>query len=312
MSTFWSLFVTVLVIGNLIGVMWLLFATSSKKSDSSKGPEIDGVPSTGHEWDGIKELNHPLPRWWFNLFIITVVFSVVYMFLYPALGNAEGALNWTQLGQLEREMHENKEKREVYFKQFDQISFEDLSQHKDAMKTGGRLFANYCAACHGSDARGSEGFPDLSDGDWLYGNSEQALTQTILHGRQGMMPAYEGILSSQDIRDVASYVHDMSLGSIDPSKEQPGKKVFEAQCMACHGLSGEGNTLLGAPTLSDAIWLYGGELDQIKTTIKHGRNGRMPSHSNLLTESEARVLAAYITKLSYDNINAVKDFRIAR
>ena len=208
-------------------------------------------------------------------------------------------------------MKQNQTQRKIYFKQFDSISFEDLSEHKEAMKTGGRLFANYCAACHGSDAKGSEGFPNLSDGDWLYGNSEQALTQTILHGRQGMMPAYEGILSSKDIIDVASYVHDMSRGSIAPSNTQPGKAIFQTQCAACHGQTGEGNKLLGAPTLNDTTWLYGGDLTTIKTTIKHGRSGRMPSHSNLLSESEARVLSAYITKLSRDSMNELKDFRIA-
>ena len=293
MSTGWSIFISVLVIGNLIGVMWLLFATSSKKSAPS-GTTIDGVESTGHEWDGIQELNHPLPRWWFNLFILTTVFAVVYMYLYPALGSHEGSLKWTQLTQLDEQMQANKMDRAEYFSQFDGMSITDMQNNAAAMTTGTRLFANYCAACHGSDAKGSTGFPNLSDNDWLYGNTEAAITHSILQGRQGIMPAFEQILPAQQLKEVAQYVLSLSGQQTDANAAQAGKATYDIQCAACHGVQGEGNQLLGAPTLSDSTWLYGGLLRNIETTIKLGRSGKMPAHNNLLSQEEARVLAAYL------------------
>jgi len=292
MSTGWSIFISVLVIGNLIGVMWLLFATSSKKGSSET--TIDGVESTGHEWDGITELNHPLPRWWFNLFIITTIFAVVYMYLYPALGNVEGSLGWTQLNQLEEQMDANKADRAAYFSQFESMDLAAMQGNEKAMKTGSRLFSNYCAACHGSDAKGSMGFPNLADGDWLYGNSEAAITHSILNGRQGVMPGFEAILSEAQRKEVSQYVLSLSNQATNTEQAAAGKPTFDMQCAACHGLNGEGNQMLGAPNLADDTWLYGGLLKNIETTIALGRSGKMPSHSNLLSQEEARVLAAYL------------------
>lgn len=293
MSNGWAIFISVLVIGNLIGVLWLLFATSSKKS-TGMGPEIDGVESTGHEWDGIKELNHPLPRWWFNLFIITVIFSVVYMYLYPALGNVEGSLGWTQWKQLDEQMAANKADRSAYFSQFEGMDLAALQGNEQAMKTGSRLFANYCAACHGSDAQGSMGFPNLTDNDWLYGNSEAALVHSILNGRQGMMPPFEAVLSKDQRQEVSQYVLSLSGQATNADQATAGKAVYDIQCAACHGISGEGNQLLGAPNLADNTWLYGGLLSNIETTIALGRSGKMPAHNNLLSQDEARVLSAYL------------------
>lgn len=292
MSTGWSIFVCVLVIGNLIGVMWLLFATSSKKSVSDT--TIDGVESTGHEWDGISELNHPLPRWWFNLFIITTVFAAGYMYLYPALGSYEGSLKWTQLNQLDEQMEANRADRAAYFSQFESMDMTAMQANERAMKTGSRLFANYCAACHGSDAKGSLGFPNLTDGDWLYGNTEDAIVHSVLNGRQGIMPAFEAVLSAQQRKEVSQYVLNLSGQATDASMAEAGKGIYDIQCAACHGPTGEGNQMLGAPNLSDDIWLYGGLLKNIETTIALGRSGKMPAHSNLLSQDEARVLAAYL------------------
>lgn len=296
MSTGWTIFISVLVIGNLLGMMWLLFATSSKKGVSDAAAE--GAESTGHEWDGITELNHPLPRWWFNLFVITTIFAFVYIYLYPALGNVEGSLGWTQLNQLEEQMDANRADRDAYFSQFESLDLAAMQQNEKAMKTGSRLFANYCAACHGSDAKGSQGFPNLTDADWLYGNTEAALTHSILQGRQGAMPAFEALLSSQQQQEVAQYVLSLSGQATDETKASAGQATFAMQCAACHGPTGEGMQLLGAPNLTDDIWLYGGLLKNIEHTIAAGRAGKMPSHSNLLSQEEARVLAAYLLSLN--------------
>jgi cytochrome c oxidase cbb3-type subunit III len=292
MSTGWSIFISVIVIGNIIGVMWLLFATSSKKGDSE-----GEVESTGHEWDGIKELNHPLPKWWFNMFILTTVFSVAYMYLYPALGSYEGSLGWTQLNQLEAEMDQNKANRSGFFSQFEGMDTAALQASAPAMKTASRLFANNCAQCHGSDAKGSKGFPNLADDDWLYGNTPEQVTQSILNGRQGVMPAFEQMLASADQQAVAQYVLSLSSQATDESKVAAGKAVFDIQCAACHMPDGTGNQLLGAPNLTDKTWLYGGLLRDIETSIAQGRSGKMPTHQHLFSQQEATVLAAYVLSL---------------
>jgi cytochrome c oxidase cbb3-type subunit 3 len=292
MSTGWSIFIIVLVFGNLIGVMWLLLATSSKKQ--ANGSEVE---STGHIWDGITELNHPLPKWWFNMFILTTVFAVVYMFLFPALGNYEGALGWTQLKQLDEQMEENKLNREAFFKQFEGLDQAALQANKSAMNTASRLFANNCAQCHGSDGKGSRGFPNLSDDDWLYGDSMDSVVHSILYGRQGMMPAFAEILPQDQLSATAQYVLSLSNQASDQTKVADGKAVFEMQCAACHGVDAKGNQMLGAPNLTDTIWLYGGMLKDIETTLKIGRSGKMPAHQHLFNEQEAKVLAAYVLSL---------------
>ncbi|KZY36107.1 MULTISPECIES: cytochrome-c oxidase, cbb3-type subunit III [unclassified Oleiphilus] len=292
MSTGWSIFISVLVIGNLVGVMWLLFATSSKKSDES-----GEVESTGHEWDGISELNHPLPKWWFNMFILTTIFAAIYMYLYPALGNNEGSLGWTQLNQLDAQMEKNRADRAAFFSQFEGKTAEELQANTEAMKTASRLFDNNCSQCHGSDAKGSKGFPNLADDDWLYGNSSDLISQSILNGRQGVMPAFGAILDDTQRSDLTQYVLSLSNQSTDATKAEQGKASFDMQCAACHGIDGKGNQLLGAPNLTDNIWLYGGLLRDIDATIANGRNGNMPSHRHLFSEQEAKVLSAYILSL---------------
>jgi cytochrome c oxidase cbb3-type subunit 3 len=290
MTTGWSIYIIVLVFGNLIGVMWLLLATSSKKGSKGEGE----VESTGHEWDGITELNHPLPKWWFNMFVITTVFAVIYMYLYPALGNYEGSLGWTQLNQLEAQMDQNKANRADYYKQFEDMSTENLQANRNAMNTASRLFANNCAMCHGSDAQGSKGFPNLSDNDWLYGHSIENVQHSIQFGRQGMMPAFGAILPDDQRSAVAQYVLSLSNQATDATKVNDGKAVFDIQCAACHGLDGKGNQLIGAPNLADNTWLYGGMLKDIETSLKDGRSGKMPAHQDLFSEQETKVLSAYV------------------
>lgn len=293
MSTGWSIFISVLVIGNLIGVLWLLFATSSKKSVNASGE----VESTGHEWDGITELNHPLPKWWFNLFVLTAIFAAVYAYLYPALGNFEGSKKWTQLNQLDEQMAAKNAAQAEYFKRFEGKDVAQLQADGEAMKTGSRLFANNCAQCHGSDAHGSKGFPNLTDDDWLYGGETETVQASILQGRQGMMPAFGTMLSDTDVKNVASYVISLSGQAGDAAQIEAGKAVFDAQCAACHGPDAKGMTMVGAPNLTDSTWLYGGLRSDIETTIRQGRNGKMPAHAAVLSEQEAKVLAAYVLSL---------------
>jgi len=292
MSTGWSIFIIVLVFGNLIGVMWLLLATSSKKQANGSA-----VESTGHVWDGITELNHPLPKWWFNMFVLTTIFGVGYMFLFPALGNYEGALGWTQLKQLDTQMEQNKASRADYFKQFEELDLAGLQANKQAMATASRLFANNCAQCHGSDGMGSRGFPNLSDNDWLYGNALENVMHSILQGRQGMMPAFKDILPQEQLSATAQYVLSLNNQATDQSKVADVQAVFVVQCAACHGMDGKGNQMLGAPNLTDSTWLYGGMLKDIETTLMLGRSGQMPAHQHLFNEQEAKVLAAYVLAL---------------
>ena len=292
MTTGWSIYIIVLVFGNLIGVMWLLFATSSKKKTNGSA-----VESTGHEWDGISELNNPLPKWWFNLFVITSIFAGIYMYLYPALGSYKGSLGWTQLNQLEEQMDQNRANRADFFKQFEGMSVAELQANNDAMNTASRLFANNCAMCHGSDGQGSRGFPNLTDNDWLYGDSLENIQHSILFGRQGMMIAYGEILPDDQRSAVAQYVLSLSNQATKQELVADGKAVFDLQCTACHGVDGKGNQMLGAPNLTDKTWLYGGMLKDIETTIKDGRSGVMPAHQHLFSEQEVKVLSAYVLSL---------------
>ena len=216
------------------------------------------------------------------------------MYLYPALGNVEGSLKWTQLNQLEEQMEANRMDRAAYFSQFEGMELTAMQGNENAMTTGSRLFANYCSACHGSDAKGSKGFPNLTDGGWLYGNSEAMITHSILNGRQGVMPAYEQILTTTQIKEVSQYVLSLSGQQTNDALAESGKATFDMQCAACHGMGGEGNQMLGAPTLADNIWLYGGLVRDIEATVTLGRSGKMPAQSKLLSPEEARVLAAYL------------------
>jgi cytochrome c oxidase cbb3-type subunit 3 len=294
LNSFWNWWVIIISVGSILACWWLLHWTKgvSDRSDDETG-------STGHVWDeNITELNTPLPRWWLYLFNITIVFALVYLAMFPGLGNFKGILGWTEVGQYEAEMTQAAAAQESVFLRFRDMDGAALVADPEAREIGGRLFANNCAMCHGSDGRGAKGFPSLADDDWLYGNSFDAVLTSITNGRMGAMPPMGAALGEEGVTEVVAYVQQLSGQTADPELAAAGKVRFETICMACHGMDGTGNQALGAPNLTDDIWLYGGSPTDIETTINNGRNGNMPAHENLLSEDRRRLLAAYVIGLS--------------
>ena len=295
-SEFWSWFIIVLVVLSFIGIILLLRWMSVKE------PSGDKPQTMGHVWDeDLEELNNPLPMWWLVMFYITIVFGIVYLALYPGLGNIKGLLDWTQESEYTEEIRVADEKYEPLFLKYSQTDLAQLSKDKEAMKTGERLFINYCNVCHGSDARGATGFPNLRDTDWLYGGEAETIKTTIMHGRQGMMPPWKDMLSNADATNVVDYVLSLSGRRFDQKAAESGKVKFEQLCIACHGADGTGNKAMGAPNLTDGTWLYGGSKSAIRTSILNGRNGNMPAMADFLGETRVHLLAAYIYSLSNES-----------
>lgn len=294
-SGFWSWYIIVGVVGGIVGMFWLnrWMSGSTVKTGEKAKP-------MGHVWDeDLQELNNPLPRWWLNLFYVTLVFGVGYLVLYPGLGTWRGLLGWTETGQYDREMAAADKQ---YGPLYDKYLKEDLkvvAADPEALKTGERLFVNYCSSCHGSDAGGGPGFPNLRDDDWLYGGDPQTIQTTIMNGRQAAMPAWGAVLGPEGVSNVAEYVLSLSGRSTDAAAAAAGKEKFQQLCVACHGPEGKGNQAMGAPNLTDNIWLYGGTKKIIMQTIDKGRNGRMPAHAEFLGEAKVHLLAAYVYSLSH-------------
>ena len=292
MSTGWSIFVIVLVVLNIAGCFALLFATRRQKGD------VGATTTTGHVWDGIEELNTPLPRWWLWMFYGTLIFSIGYLIWYPGLGNFAGVSGWTQIGQLEEEVAEAEAKYSAIFEQYLNQPAADLVNDPKAMDVGRRLFANHCAACHGSDGGGAVGYPNLTDAAWLYGNTEEAIHTSIAKGRQGMMPPMAAAVGDDAKVDaLVEYVVSLSGQEHDVTQAAAGKGSFMV-CGACHGQDGTGNPILGAPNLTDGAWVYGGTREAIKYSITNGRNGMMPAHESILNEAKIHVLVGYVMSLS--------------
>ena len=288
MSNAWSVFIIVLVVGNIIGMLWLLLATS-------KSNDIADTDTTGHKWDDIEELNNPLPRWWLGLFIITIIFSVVYLYLYPGLGSYEGSQGWSQIGQFEQEKEANRQKQTAYLGPLANSSISELARNPKAMETAGRLFANNCSTCHGSDAGGAKGFPNLRDNDWLYGGSQEKIVESIALGRAGVMPNLQ--LPEKNVAVLSEYVRHLAGAEVSDFVKQVGPERF-GLCAACHGADGKGNQAIGAPNLTDNIWLHGGSSAEIEAVLRNGVNANMPSFSDLLSETEIKLLAAYLLSLN--------------
>ena len=296
LTSFWHWWVILITVGTILACFWLLQWT---KGISNRDEEGDGTGTTGHVWDeDLVELNNPLPRWWLQLFYITIAFAFIYLALFGGLGNIPGFLGWSQEGQYEAEVKAATEAQEAIFARYRQLDNEALMADAEANGTGQRLFANSCAMCHGSDARGARGFPNLTDNDWLYGGSFDTVMQSIAEGRTGAMPVMVGGLDDNGINDLVAYVQSMSGQEVDAGMAAAGKKNFDMLCIACHGVDGSGNQALGAPRLNDDIWLYGGETETIKKTVTEGRNGAMPVHKDLLSEDRRRLIAAYVLSLS--------------
>lgn len=292
MSNFWSGYIIALTMTTLALILWLLLATR-------KGQRPGQTDETmGHAFDGIEEYDNPLPRWWFILFVATMVFAGIYLALYPGLGKWQGVLKWTQVGQYEREVERAEAQFAPIFARYAAMSVEEVAKDQEALRIGQRLFATNCSVCHGSDARGAYGFPNLTDNDWLWGGSSEQILTTLRQGRQAMMPPH-GHLGEEAIRNTAGYVRQLSGLETEGVDLEAGKQVFQTVCMACHGMDGKGNPMLGAPNLTNDTWLYGSSMVQIQHTIRNGRNGNMPSQAHL-GDDKLHILTAYVYSLSQD------------
>ena len=296
LNTFWNWWVIIIVVVSILGCWWLLHWTKGVGDDAE---HEEGGEDTGHVWDEtIHELNSPLPRWWLHLFNITIVFALIYLAFYPGLGNFAGKLGWTQEKQYEAEVAAAEAAQEQVFAKFRDMTPEQLVADAEANGIGGRLFGNNCAMCHGSDGRGAKAFPNLTDDDWQWGGSFEQVYASIADGRMAVMTPHGPILGEDGVRNAVAYVQQMSGQKADPEMAAEGQKTFQTICMACHGMDGTGNQLLGAPNLTDDIWLYGGTPQDIEYTIVNGRMGNMPAHKDLLNEDKMRILAAYVLSLS--------------
>lgn len=294
LNSFWNWFVIIITVGSILACWWLLHWTKGV-SDRSE----DEIGSTGHIWDDdLKELNTPLPRWWLHLFNITIIFALIYLVIFPGLGNFAGIKSWTQVDQYQAEMASATAAQESVFGRFRDMNPDALMADQEAMEIGARLFGNNCAMCHGSDGRGAKGFPNLADGDWQWGGSREQVMHTINKGRIAAMPALGAALGEGGVQEVVAYVQQLSGQKADPEMALAGQARFQMVCMACHGLDGKGNQALGAPNLTDDIWLYGGNPSEIEYGILNGRNGNMPAFENTLSEDRRNLLAVYVKSIS--------------
>jgi len=296
-SEFWNFYVAALTLVGIAACALLLWSQSTQRVKTGEGMPADGT--TGHVWDeNLTELNNPLPRWWMWLFYLTIIFGVAYLLLYPGLGSYAGKLGWKSTGAYEAELAKADAEYGPLFAGYLGKDIKAVAADPQARAVGERLFLTYCAQCHGSDARGSKGFPNLTDKDWLHGGTPEAIKTTIMEGRHGVMPPMEAAIGgAQDTENVAHYVLSLSGSTHDPIKAAFGKPKFAA-CAACHGADGKGNQAIGAPNLSDKTWLYGGSAATIMETIRKGRDNTMPPFKDFLGEAKVQVLAAYVWGLS--------------
>ena len=288
----WSVFIAATVLGGLVACLALLFAASRRTAMADDN-------STGHVFDGdLKEMNNPLPRWWMVLFVLTVVFGVGYAVVYPTLGAAPGEFGWSSLGQYRDEQAAARQEMEGVYARLRAMPAEEMRRDAQAQAIGERLFINNCATCHGSDAKGSKGFPNLTDGDWLHGGAPEQIAQTITHGRVGTMPPMaDAIGGPAEARKVAHYVLSLSGSPHNTLLAYEGKAKFSA-CAACHGANGKGNTAIGAPNLTDGVWLHGWGEQAIVDIITRGKTNTMPAQKGRLTADQIHVLAGWVWGLS--------------
>lgn len=292
-SDFWHYYVAGLTLVSIIACLILLWISGTTKAATA------GDNTTGHVWDvDLKEMNNPLPKWWVYLFVITVVFALLYGVLYPTFGKFKGALGWSSSGQHAAEVQKVEDAIAPIYAKFNGLSPEQIAGDAQGMAIGERLFMNYCAQCHGSDARGAKSFPNLTDGDWLGGSDHAYIKTTIAQGRTGVMPPMAAAVGGpEDVRDVANYVLSLSGSPHDSVRASQGKLKFAA-CAACHGQDGKGMQAIGAPNLADGVWLHGWGEDAIINAVNNGFNNAMPAQAALLNEAQINVLASYVWGMS--------------
>ncbi|MBR9727275.1 cytochrome-c oxidase, cbb3-type subunit III [Shewanella intestini] len=316
MSNFWNIWIIVPTLLVIFGCVFILIACSKNNTG------IDEGKSMGHSFDGIEELNNPLPKWWSYMFYVTIVFGLIYLALYPGLGSYKGLFGWTssnqsvvsnedskaaveaakaedRLSQYDREVAKADAKYKPIFAAYLATPLEELVKDKEALKVGGRLFLQNCSQCHGSDARGSIGFPNLADGNWLYGGELADIKKSIMDGRNGMMPPKGGLpIDDSELKGLTEYVVKLSGREHDAALAAQGQGSYMKGCFACHGMDGSGNKFMGAPNLTDGAWLYGSHRDDIEASIKNGRTGMMPAWKEILGEEKVHVISAYVYSLS--------------
>ena len=292
-SSFWDLYIAILTVVSILACGVLLLAQDKRRVAGGTSE------TTGHTWDeDLGEYNNPLPRWWLWLFWITIVFSLVYLALYPGLGSYQGLWQWTQVSQLEAETARHEEKFGPLYERYAQMDVKALAAEPRALAIGQKLFLNNCAQCHASDGAGSRGFPDLTDRDWQWGGTPEAIKTSITQGRTGVMPPMGAALGEQGTKDAAHYVMSLSGLPHDTMRAARGKPLFAQNCAACHGAEGAGNPMLGAPNLADGTWLYSEAEPVIVETISQGRTNQMPAHQELLGKARIHLLTAYVLSLS--------------
>lgn len=296
-SDTWHYYILGLVVLSLLFCVWILAANMTKRE---KGP----VTLHEHIWDEtLQEYNHPLPRWWMFLFWAALVFAVLYLALFPGLGANKGWLGWTEVKQYQAEVKSVDAQIKPIYAKYMQMDLAAVAADPEAQAMGQRLFLTYCAQCHGSDARGNKGFPNLTDKDWLYGGDPQTILTTITGGRNGAMPAWGPVLGTEGVKDVVEYVRSLSGLASDSIRSQRGKALFMTNCVACHGPEGKGNPALGAPNLTDKVWLWGSARQTMIETVTDGRQNQMPVFKDFLGQDKIHMLAAYVLSLSKNQQN---------
>lgn len=292
-SNFWSIFVAGITIVSILACLMLLWFTGKTHAMTASDN------TTGHVWDGdLREMNNPLPRWWAWLFVITIVFAFAYLALYPGLGTYAGKLGWSSTGQHQAEVDKGNAQVAPLYARFSAMPPEDVAKDAQAMAIGERLFMNNCSQCHGSDARGNKGIPNLTDADWLYGGAPATIIETITKGRMGNMPPMAAAVgTAEDVKNVAQYVLSLSASPHDSVQASLGKAKFGA-CAACHGIDAKGNPALGAPNLTDGVWLHGYGEAAILAMVNGGKVNQMPAQADKLSEAQIHVLASYVWGLS--------------
>jgi len=303
MSTFWSIWIIIITLGSIFACLALLIFTDRNR------PKQTDTKTTGHKFDGIEELDNPLPLWWKNMFIFFIIVNLIYLLLYPGLGSFKGIFNWTSTGQYQAELEKGEKEFGAVFKKLvrteesdyqDYIPLLDLVQKTEAVDAGRRLFMQNCSICHGTDAKGGNGFPNLTNSDWLYGGEIDNIKTTLIYGRVGGMPGWIENLGVEKIDRVIDYIYDLNGRRVNANDSNEGKLVFETNCSVCHGLDAKGSHSIGAPNLTNKIWLYGGSRKALTETLYYGRNGIMPAFINNLGEDKINLLAAYVYSLRFN------------
>jgi len=300
----WSTYIALVA---LVGIFWCIWLLFSQRKVTVVHTADGEVADTGHVWDGdLRELNNPLPRWWMWMFLLSCIFGLVYLVLYPGLGSFPGILGYSTRGSLMESMTTSNDELKPVYAKYVNMDIIDVAADPKAREMGQRLFLNSCAQCHGSDAGGAKGFPNLADHDWLYGGTPENIKATITYGRAGVMPSFAAVLTSGQIKDVANYVRSLSGLPADELRVARGAEIFKANCVACHGGDGKGNTAIGAPNLTDKTWLYGGSEATITETLTKGRNAMMPAQDKVLSPEKIQVLTAYVWGLSNNKPDQTK------